>query len=452
MDAFGSSKGAKLKKLSPIYSADEYWVSKLGISSDHDIINFLKQNLPQKVLHMFSNTIFGNFLEIPCLRVSKQLIHSLIMRELSQTHTDSIYIGIGGKIMYFGIEHFLLISGLKPTANDKFQPTQTGVSTKFCRKYFGKKTNTKKADIENLLKKPNHFSSDEDCLKMALVYFIGFYLMGTDPNVRVPSMYFDCVENNEYEKVAWGDLSFRATINGLKKNGRGKKRPGSYRVEGCPLIYQLWFYEVCGACEGLICKANRMGRTYFYPRMFHWKASLSDFHKSTLESEIFNKNAKDLDLKKIEATDQEIEILSLEQYFPPRDPLQLNHQDIYDNGKDDESPSTSKSEINGQDDVLKTIASFGVHMQQGLHVTNKKIDKLYKRLSDFEKTVKKYCTMKDVLGRPDREYMGEEIDNDSGLKDGFGQISFSFDHENNEKDEVVYSPCKKIKMCRLLKS
>lgn len=218
------------------------------------------------------------------------------MRELSQPDNDCIYLKVGGEILYFGVEYFLLISGLKAVAEDGYQPFETGAATKFCKRYFGKKAEIKKADIEALFKTDengiNKFESDKDCLRMALVYFISYFLMGWDPNVRIPSMYFDCVKTGEYAKAAWGILSFQTTIHELKKNGKRKKCPGSYRIAGCPFIFELWFFEVCGACQGLVCDRNQVEGTEFRPRMFHWRTSVADFRRSFLDDKLFDKKAE----------------------------------------------------------------------------------------------------------------------------------------------------------------
>lgn len=141
----------------------------------------------------------------------------------------------------------------------------TKESNKFCAKYFpGNAGHITKAMLERIMKKEDksdnsqqgriQVKNDDDYFTIEMVYFINCYLMGNEPSGKIPLEYFDAVYSRNYTKAIWGYLSFRETINSLRSNGRRATRPTSFMINGFPMVLQVWFYEVCGAFEGVVCE------------------------------------------------------------------------------------------------------------------------------------------------------------------------------------------------------
>lgn len=91
----------------------------------------------------------------------------------------------------------MLIIGLPATAQDDYKMLETGASNEFYNKYFPQnEKDITKAMIERILKKEDESNSsqpkrieidnDNDYFTLTMVYFIGYYLMGNEPKVKIP--------------------------------------------------------------------------------------------------------------------------------------------------------------------------------------------------------------------------------------------------------------------------
>lgn len=97
-----------------VISPHENYKGALHVASKKDVINFIKMNAQSDdVMEMIYGSIFGKFFTYNIVKVKKNLLHNLLIREIDQHNSDCIFILIGGHLVYFCIKHFILITGLR---------------------------------------------------------------------------------------------------------------------------------------------------------------------------------------------------------------------------------------------------------------------------------------------------------------------------------------------------
>ncbi|KAK2664664.1 hypothetical protein Ddye_003238 [Dipteronia dyeriana] len=114
-----------------------------------------------------------------------QLVHHLLLRQIESHNKSEMWFAVGGKTFRFSIEEFCLITGLKcgpdPPLVVKKKRDGTGSfrsSMLNCEVRFNNKT------LEAIFKAA--FSdSDEDMVKLALLYFLETVLFGKDQKVFI---------------------------------------------------------------------------------------------------------------------------------------------------------------------------------------------------------------------------------------------------------------------------
>uniref|UniRef100_M1DN28 Ulp1 protease family, C-terminal catalytic domain containing protein n=1 Tax=Solanum tuberosum TaxID=4113 RepID=M1DN28_SOLTU len=171
------------------------------------IVELLKLKLSSVQLDMFRKTVFGHFLDMKPFFVQNQVLCYLMRKELVQDRLDKFYVDINGSRLCFGIEEFAAVTGLKcdgdVVAKDFYEYTN-----RLKRTYFPNRMNVDKNQLANcfLNKKWN---SDEDAVKIAVLYFIFTFLLSVVANRNfISDQLFYLVESGEYMSFPWGKKAF----------------------------------------------------------------------------------------------------------------------------------------------------------------------------------------------------------------------------------------------------
>ncbi|XP_059297853.1 uncharacterized protein LOC132050561 isoform X10 [Lycium ferocissimum] len=279
---------------------------RVGAHTNVDIVNLLNEKLDAKQIQMFRETCFGHFLDLPHVVVQHQLIHHLLLKEVVEEEEDALWISIKDVSLRFGLVEFGLITGLKCTGDaDKCYDSDGAgrlVDTYFSD--FSELTRVPKQSlIDCFLKK--RWKSDEDAVKIAVLYFIHTFLFSTVNRKQISRDEIELVESGAYETYPWGKVVFKATLESMKGKLQGK--PSMYRLGGLPLAFQCWFYECCPYVNNKI--AFRIDDKV--PRILSWKVTKQPSFKE-LSRGIFNKRRDDqLKLRNISPTEFEKTTLGL---------------------------------------------------------------------------------------------------------------------------------------------
>ncbi|XP_060174887.1 uncharacterized protein LOC132605714 isoform X2 [Lycium barbarum] len=279
---------------------------RVGAHTNVDIVNLLNEKLDAKQIQMFRETCFGHFLDLPHVVVQHQLIHHLLLKEVVEEEEDALWISIKDVSLRFGLVEFGLITGLKCTGDaDKCYDSDGAgrlVDTYFSD--FSELTRVPKQSlIDCFLKK--RWKSDEDAVKIAVLYFIHTFLFSTVNRKQISRDEIELVESGAYETYPWGKVVFKATLESMKGKLQGK--PSMYRLGGLPLAFQCWFYECCPYVNNKI--AFRIDDKV--PRILSWKVTKQPSFRE-LSRGIFKKRRDDqLKLRNISPTEFEKTTLGL---------------------------------------------------------------------------------------------------------------------------------------------
>ncbi|XP_019264605.1 PREDICTED: uncharacterized protein LOC109242203 [Nicotiana attenuata] len=192
---------------------------------------------------MFRESCFGYFLDLPRVAIQAQLIRSLMFRELVQDKCDQFYVKLNDEcVLRFGLREFGIVSGLNCCGNEPVEGKFSGPNRLVDTYFSGFEVVSKNSLIDCFEKKK--WQSDEDAVKIAIIYFINTFLMSTQAQKTfICKRDFHLVESGEYVSFSWGKIAFRALMKSVRDRLRGKSE--FYRIGGFPLALQVWFYECC---------------------------------------------------------------------------------------------------------------------------------------------------------------------------------------------------------------
>lgn len=276
---------------------------RVGAQTNIEAVKLLKEKLDARQIQMFRETCFGRFLDLPPVVVQHQLIHSLLLREVVEEEDDALWISVKDVRLRFGLVEFGIITGLKCTGDaDKcYDSDGTG---HLINTYFSSELTSvpKQSLIECFHNK--RWKSDEDAVKIAVLYFIHTFLFSTVNRKHISTDDFEFVESGAYETYPWGKAVFKATLKSMKGKLRGK--PSMYRLGGLPLAFQCWFYECCPYVNNKI--AFRVDDKV--PRILSWKVTRQPGYKELFNG-IFRQRQDQLKLMNISPTEFEKTTLGL---------------------------------------------------------------------------------------------------------------------------------------------
>lgn len=190
-----------------VYDQQNLFVAKAVSTTSYNVFENIRSCLSPAQLDLFSKTCFGHFLKMPDFKVQPQVFHGLLLREVQQKNDAELWVNISGVRLRFSIEEFALISGLDcegdcnvldyaQDVNSLCVNSKDSVRECFTTKRFGE--------------------CDEDAVKLAVLYFIEWFLLSGTKSKNVPQYILDIVDSGLYNDFPWGRRSFEVTISSLK--------------------------------------------------------------------------------------------------------------------------------------------------------------------------------------------------------------------------------------------
>ena len=222
------------------------------------------------------------------------LLHSLLLREVKQPNESELWIDVSGRLLRFGLGEFALVTGLNISSSGSkasFKVKNPTLKSKF----FGSTIKVTKGMLEDVfVAGAGNFSSDEDALMLAVLYFVECYLSSGGIGRQVSDDNFDVVESGGYQNYCWGREIFFDTVRELrgrlkswKEDINARKKWRYYCVRYFVLSFQVWFYECCPFVNGQIA----MKSSDSFPRMLRWSC-LETRSFDDLRIELFSNNAE----------------------------------------------------------------------------------------------------------------------------------------------------------------
>ncbi|CAL2238183.1 unnamed protein product [Prunus armeniaca] len=276
---------------------DKYQGKVLALSHPRTAITTIKAKFSRQQLQRFEGSCFGHLLLIEDLNWTAQIFHGLLMRKAhpkSVKQVNGIKFIVGNKLIQFTAQHFCLITGLR-FGKLPFIPKVTNENCSLKRKYF---STNKPATVSDLHNAFIDCIDDEDVVKLGMVYFAVFVLLGTEKHVNIDMRYLKLAEDlEEFDKYPWGAVSYAMTNNSLlraicsdyqrvkvpqkrkitKKSGTRahtrmpSARPREYTIKGFGFALQIWAFEVFPALEALHFVVHEDNR--HIPRILHWRTN-----------------------------------------------------------------------------------------------------------------------------------------------------------------------------------
>ncbi|KAM3267599.1 hypothetical protein P3S67_032228 [Capsicum chacoense] len=298
-----AKKSCNLEIGSSIVRPKKRYRPRVGAQTNVEAVNMLKEKLDAKQIQMFRETCFGRFLDLPPVVVQHQLAHSLLLREVVEEKDDALWISVKDVKLRFGLVEFGIITGLKCTG-DAYKCCDSDGLGQLINTYFpSEQSRVAKQSLIDCIN-DKRFKSDEDAVKLAVLYFIHTFLFSTVKRKHITRGDFELVESGAYETYPWGKAVFKAIMKAMKGKLQGK--PSFYRLGGLPLAFQCWFYECCPYVNNKI--AFRVDDKV--PRILSWKVTKQPTFKE-LWDVIFRQKQDQLKLRNISPTEFEKATLDL---------------------------------------------------------------------------------------------------------------------------------------------
>ncbi|CAL2257824.1 unnamed protein product [Prunus armeniaca] len=258
---------------------DKYQGKALALSHPRTAITTIKAKFSRQKLQRFEGSCFGHLLLIEDLNWTAQIVHVLLMRKAhpkSVKQVNEIKFIVGNKLIQFTAQHFCLITGLR-FGKLPFIPKASNENCSLKRKYF---STNKPATVSDLYNAFIDCTDDEDAVKLEMVYFAVFVLLGTEKHVNIDMRYLKLAEDlEEFDKYPWGAVSYAMTNNSLFRAICGTRaytrmpsaRPREYTIKGFGFALQIWAFEVFPALEALHFVVHEDNG--HIPRILHWRTN-----------------------------------------------------------------------------------------------------------------------------------------------------------------------------------
>ncbi|CAA2985301.1 Hypothetical predicted protein [Olea europaea subsp. europaea] len=237
------------------------------------IVQDVYEKLDTNYRNKLSESCFGSLLRLKDIKLASQVIHQLLLRKL-RTNKKEVWFKIGEKNTKFGLEEFILVTGLN--AGDENDVDKTlGEECRIVKEYFrnsgGKIT---KGDAYNAFVICKKRKSDK--YKLGLIVILAYVLWATEENTYIDLWWLDLVDDlDRFETYPWGKFSFEYTISifkremgdKLKSSDVGGESRCRYSLHGFPLAIMIW------AFEAIPTLGMKFGMKYpdVIPRMVAWE-------------------------------------------------------------------------------------------------------------------------------------------------------------------------------------
>ncbi|XP_050231796.1 uncharacterized protein LOC126680677 [Mercurialis annua] len=234
-----------------LLDAEDRYTCRVTMPLNFKYIEDIKKTLSDTQLELFKKTFLGHFLDLSPLCNQPQLIHSLLLREVKHPNNRELWFKVSGHKLRFSIDEFAVITGLNCVGD--FNPVSYApLQNQLIDTYFPNSEVTRDGLGVIFLNKV--FKSDDDAVKLAVIYLFECYLCSNEIKFQNVSRFFmDMVDSGDYNSYPWGIMVFRSTIADMKKRFATRRRIKFYRLNSFPLALQIWFYEVCPFATNKIC-------------------------------------------------------------------------------------------------------------------------------------------------------------------------------------------------------
>ncbi|XP_070005764.1 uncharacterized protein [Nicotiana sylvestris] len=301
------SSSSDLKLWDYYVPLDDHYSTRISVHTNCSIVEHLKNNLDDQQIEMFRRTCFGYFVDLPNFFIQNQLIHSLFLREVVSPKDNELWIKVNSTKLRFGLAEFCIIIGLKCNGdpNKDYESVQ---SSRLMELYFPSMSKVSKKSLTDCFLN-KMWKSDEDALKIAVLYVIHSFLFSTTNDDLITKNDFMLVESGDFETFPWGKVVFNAMLCSMKDKVHSRRE--MYRYGGFPLAFQCWFYECCPYTrKNLACRIGNL-----MPRILNWKVKKKVTFKR-LRKEFFLLSQEQLVFGNIFPTNDEQTRLQLDDFVP----------------------------------------------------------------------------------------------------------------------------------------
>ncbi|KAK2656182.1 hypothetical protein Ddye_009234 [Dipteronia dyeriana] len=239
---------------------------------------------------MFRVTCFGYFLDVSDMVLSGQFCHHILLRECHVRDVDdmasTLCFYVGNEVIRFSTVEFCLVTGL--TFGDSCESPSyitKHMDKRIFRSYFRDgKVNVKM--FANWFRNlgPDNNVSDDDMVKLALVFFLEMTLVGKDDRNAIMYWALQLVDDlDAFNSFPWGTFLYGRTFDSLstcvvgrddkykeRLESPAKRKAEKYNVYGFVTAFQVWAIEAIPkwAMLGYASRVNNVT-----PRILNWKCT-----------------------------------------------------------------------------------------------------------------------------------------------------------------------------------
>ncbi|XP_070055420.1 uncharacterized protein [Nicotiana tomentosiformis] len=212
----------------------DHYSTRISVYTNCSIVKHLKDSLDDQQIEMFRRTCLGYFVDLPECFIHNQLIHSLLLREAVSLKDNELWIKVNSTKLLFGLAEFYIITGLNCN-DDPNKDYESVQSSRLMELYFPNMSKVSKKLLTDCFLK-NMWKSDEDALKIAVLYFIHSFLFSITNDDVITKNDFLLVESGDFETFPWGKVVFNSTLESMKDKVRSRRE--MYRYGGLTLAFQ----------------------------------------------------------------------------------------------------------------------------------------------------------------------------------------------------------------------
>ncbi|KAL2480226.1 Ubiquitin-like protease domain-containing protein [Abeliophyllum distichum] len=191
-----------------------------------------------------------------------------------KTKKEEAWFKIGNKRARFGLQEFVLVTGLNATSSENVEMSG-GADCRIMKDHF-KKSGGKimKGDVYEAFKRCKRNQTDK--YKLGLIIILAYVLLATEENTLIELWWFELVDDLDlFDKFPWGKMSYDYTIRIVKRDMGDKLRNSlkegesrcRYSLHGFPLAIMIWAFEAIPNLGKKFAKKYCDG----IPRMLGWE-------------------------------------------------------------------------------------------------------------------------------------------------------------------------------------
>ncbi|XP_009604526.1 uncharacterized protein [Nicotiana tomentosiformis] len=168
------------------------------------------------------NGVFGNFFQLECVKFCGKLIPCVLLSEIVSNDTNSMTFKVFDHQVKFTREAFQIITGLKCSSSVDFKILSERYN-RLSKVYFPGKDRIELDDLWHFITShpsgtdASFVGSDDDEVKLAIIYFVESVLMGKRKTRNVSERVMKIIDDDElYSSFNWGFLCYEKLLKSLK--------------------------------------------------------------------------------------------------------------------------------------------------------------------------------------------------------------------------------------------